>query len=339
LIFLIAIPLNALSDNNGIIKVTVLPFHDLRDNTLNSKVAEIIKIRLSSDPMMSLRDYRTTEKIYNMIVPLYMWGYSENTIKRGGMIWSIEPIIKKEIINTSDVDYIIYGKIFGHEGKVYISTYVRYTKEKFITESFNRISSDNRISEILSDIGDEIKSWLRRRYIIHLAEEDLKRWRGGISAYEYTVSKIRSYIREFQDHILLRTLLLEVYLYKKEDFEPEIIRESSTIVNLYTPSNSEGTQYLLSRGIDPFDILSEIYEKQGKLEKAIEVRERALSVFPFNKKRHEERLALDYYIKAKELEVREDRDSARRYLLKAREFAPRKSDLYKKIERELNKIQ
>jgi len=321
-----------------VIKVTVLPFYDLRGGTLNDEVSEIIKMELLKDPVIRIVSYRINEKIYNKFEPLYMWGQSEDGNKKGGIIWSINPVIIREIVNDPEVNYTIYGKIFEYEGKTYLSACIKDMGREY-TRSFNKTATSDNISKILSDIGNEIKIWLRNRYIIYLAETELRKLKGGILTYEHTIAKIKSYLEEFPDNIRLRTLLLEIYLYRKDSYKPEIFIESSKIIDLYTPSDSESTRYLLSRQIDPFDILADIYEKEGGLERAIEIRERALTVFPFNRERHEERLGMDYYLKASELRQKRNPAHIKEYLLKAREYINQGSDLYKKIEIELQKIQ
>ncbi len=270
-------------------KVTLFPFNDLAASKLDIKSTSIVAAELAKNSFIELVPAEVVRKEILTINPDFLWTEKKGGKNTGSIPWRIQPAIVKRISRNLNSDYSIFGDISLHGKKWEVKASIA-DSDAAVLKGFT-ITGENRddMNKKLSSLGRDISKFFGREHretIVESAEEEVKRYLGRLVDLPTAVGKIESMSASYRDLLPLRAILLDLYMRDKEIYKNKIIPSAAKIIELYNPSNGSDTRYLLSRYLDPYDVLANEYEKQGAVKRAIEIRERALREFPFFSGRH-----------------------------------------------------
>ncbi len=115
--------------------------------------------------------------------------------------------------------------------------------------------------------------------------------------------------------------------------------EGLKIISLYDPSQEGDTRYLLSLSIDPFDAIAEVYEEEKAWENAIEIRNKALELFPYKPDSHKKGLGRDYYFFALSLKKEGYNAKALENYKKAMNYMSTSSKYFKQVKESIDTLE
>ena len=97
------------SDNKNPFNIAIFPFNDVQSKSFDFKITSMLGNELLKYEFIRVLPVETVrEKIYE-IEPDVLWTEKQDLEKRGGILWTIEPFIREEIIETMSADYYVYG--------------------------------------------------------------------------------------------------------------------------------------------------------------------------------------------------------------------------------------
>ncbi len=326
------------SDTNKI-KIAIFPFNDIQSKSFDIRIPAVLDAELSKNEFIeSVLVEVDREKIYE-IEPSFLWTEKEDDEKIGGILWKIEPRVVEGINKRVSAEFSIYGDLTRFGNKWMIDVNIKKEKDLRPKKSFT-ISGlkDEEIPERLKEVAKNIIDWLRNKNVLSEAEEDIRRYMGGLYTYAAVIEKITNRVDSFPESIPLRALLLDLYLKEKEMYHNEIMNEGLKIISLYDPSREEDTRYLLSISIDPFDTTAEIYEEERAWENAIEIRNKAMKLFPYRAENHKKRLGRDYYFFALSFEKRGQNEKALENYKRAMTYLQQDSGYFKAVVEGLERL-
>ena len=267
-------------------KVTLFPFNDLAASKLDIKSTSIVAAELAKNSFIELVPAEVVRKEILTINPDFLWTEKKGGKNTGSIPWRIQPAIVKRISRNLNSDYSIFGDISLHGKKWEVKASIADSDATVLKVFTIAGKKRDEMPKKLSSLGRDIAGFFKRDTIVETAEEEVRRYLGRLDDLSTAVGKIESMSATYPDLLPLRAILLDLYMRDKEIYNNKIIPSAAKIIELYNPSNGSDTRYLLSRYLDPYDVLANEYEKQGAVKRAIEIRERALREFPFFSGRH-----------------------------------------------------
>lgn len=291
-------PLPAYPANPDIntIRIAVFPYNDIRYNALDLNISAVLRAELFKHEFIEIVPVEIIRETIYEIEPSFLWTGKEGDEKRGGILWKIEPGIIEEVDSRVSADLAVYGDITRFGGRWRIDSYV--VRKGVLRPHWSMTVSgykEEEIPEKLKGLAKEIISAIMEENILNAAEEDIRKYMGGIYTYAAVTNRIKERLDLVPGSIPLRALLLDLYLKEKDTRQDMVLNQGMKIIEHYDPSREDDTRYLLSLDLDPFDAVAEAYEKGGDWPRAIETRKKALTVFPHNAKNHKDALGRDHF--------------------------------------------
>jgi tetratricopeptide (TPR) repeat protein len=318
-------------------RLAVFPFIDAESHMLRMNISSIFQRELLKYDFVEIVPLeREGDDIYE-IEPSHLWTGVERGRKQGGIIWNIRHQVIEEIRAAKNAEYAVSGSVLRSGGQLKMEVRVTKTERILSKEQVPAFSTGaaeptyKELSEKVPDLASAIADWLKKEHMQGKAEEEMRQYLGRIISYADTVNALEGYVREQPRSIPLRALLLDLYLKEKTKYQQKILEEGLTIVELFKTAEMSDTRYLLSLSIDPFDIAAEAYEENGDWENAISMRERALVLFSFRKRKHRDGLARDLYILGQAYEKKGHTARAFEHYNRAREYVSASSEYHTKI--------
>jgi len=312
------------------VSLAVYPFNIVGQNSFDMHIAAVLRAGLSGYGFIEIVPVEVIrEKLYE-IEPLSMWGEREGPINRGGILWKIEPRVVEKINETVSAQYSLYGDLTSFGDKWRVDAFVIKEGEP----APGRLFSLNGVKEEelpvrLTEMSKGIAEWLKRENVLNEAEEDIRQYMGGMYSYSVVTGKLKKYIVTVPESIPLRGLLLDLYLRDKDRNREDIVNEGLKIIELLEQGADEDARYLLSLNLDPFDAVASAYESREKREDAIALRNKALTLFPYNSGLHKEGIGNDHYYAAKSFEEKGLREKAMESYEAALSYLEPSSDHFK----------
>lgn len=290
-----ALPSFAASDNEKI-SLAIYPFNDVRRNSLDMNIPAALHADFSVYGFIEIVPVEVLrEKLYE-IEPQFMWTEKEDSVKSGGILWKIEPLVVEKINDEVRAQFSLYGDVISFGDNWRVDAYLKKEGEPDTVRSFrlNGVTYDELPAK-LNEISKSIADLLRSEAALHGAEEDIRQYKGGIVSYAVVIGTMKKRISEVPQSVPLRALLLDLYLEDKDRNREDILSEGLKIIDLLKQSDITDTRYLLSLVLDPFDAVAGVYEAKGDWGNAISIREKALRLFPYNSELHKEGIGRNYY--------------------------------------------
>ena len=305
-----AVPLCAAPDA-GKVSLAIYPFNDVGQNSFDMNIPAVLHAEFSGYGFIEIVPVEVIrEKLYE-IEPLFMWTEKEDSMKRGGILWKIEPRIVEKINETVSAQFSLYGDLTSFGDKWRVDVFVIKEGEPAPGRSFRLTGmKEEELPVRLTEMSKGIADWLRRENLLNEAEEDIRQFMGGMYSYSVVTGKLKKYIISVPESIPLRALLLDLYLKEKDRSQEDIINDGLKIIELLGQGRDEDVRYLLSLALDPFDAVAAAYEKKEEWEDAIAVRDKALRLFPYNSESHREGIGRSHYYIAKSFEEKGLREKA-----------------------------
>jgi hypothetical protein len=267
-------------------KVTLFPFSDLSSHHLDAASTSWVAAELLKKGFIELVPPEVVrQRIYDMESDSF-WTGKKGKKNTRGTLWKIQPEMVDKISRGFTSDYSVYGDISRSEGKREIRTYIS-DRNANVLKVFS-VSAENRdeMPQKLAKLGRDIAAFLARHDIVEAAEEEVRKYLGMLSSLPTVIGKIEKMSSSSPESLPLKAILLDLYLKDETAYGNKIFDSASEIIKIYDPANGDDTRYLLSRYLDPFDVLAEQYEARGDWKKSIEIRERALRDFSFFSEKH-----------------------------------------------------
>lgn len=267
----------------GKVTVAVFPFRNLTVNSLEEDMAGVIERELANHAFIEIVPVTLILNAGYEIEPLFLWTEMNEGEKMGGMLWEFRPFITEETSASVRAEILIYGDMIKREDGYRLD--VIAIKERESEPAWSRVFSpigDDELSLRAAEAASELAAWVKAEYALRFAEEDVRRYRGGMVSLEETISLLRERLETAPQSIPLHTLLIDMYRMGGDVYEEHVLREAEEIVGLLDKGSSDDHRYLISRDIDPYDIVARALEKKEEWKEAIVLRERALREFPAN---------------------------------------------------------
>lgn len=308
------------------VKVAVFPFNDFSSMNIDMAMTSVLRAELATWDFIDTVSLEIVKRRITEVEPTFLWTEKKDSEKRGAILWKIEPRIVEEVARRIDADFVVSGDISRFNTKWRINAYVSERNNKTI-QVFN-LSGDKgeEIPAKLGKMAKEIALLLRKETVVGEAEEEIRKFLGGIYTLSVVVAKIERLSQSFQDSLPIHALLLDLYLRDKASYREKIFDIGSKVIGLYNPSNDADTRYLLSLSLDPFEVIARVYEEKEEWRKAIELREKALRVFPFYAANHRAGIGSAAYTLATTYERRGEKEKAIEYYRKALPYLPPTSE-------------
>lgn len=324
-----ALPLSA-SAENGKVSLAIYPFNDVRRNSLDMNIPSLLHAEFSGYGFIEIVPVEViSEKLYE-IEPQFMWAEKEGSVKRGGILWKIEPRIVDKINETVSAQYSLYGDLINLDDTWRVDAFLEKEGEAAPVKSF-RLSGKkaDEIPAKLTGMSKSIADLLKSDAVLNGAEEDIRQYKGGMVSYSEVTGKMKKHISTVPESVPLRALLLDLYLEDKETNREDILSDGLKIIDLMKQPDNADTRYHLSLALDTFDAVAGVYEKKQEWDKAIAIRDKALRLFPYNSDLHKEGIGRNYYYLAKSFEEKGSRDKAMESYKTAVSYLQSSSDFYK----------
>lgn len=313
------------------IRVAIFPFNDLQSKSLNMGISSILKAGLSGHDYIETVPVEVVEQKIYELEPAYLWTKREGSTDSAEIAWAIEPKIVEEVEEMVSAQFSVYGDLIRFGSDWTVVAYILKERDLNIRKSFTvKSSKEEELPERLKEVSKKIAEWLRRENILNEAEEEIRRYLGGLYTHSVALDKIKSLSDTVQESVPLHALLLELYLEKKKKYREKIIDEGLKIIDFYDPANDDDTRYLLSLNIDPYDAAADIYEGKRDWKSAIYLRHKARKLFPHMKDNHIGSLGRDYYFYARSFEKKGDNARALKNYRKAITYLSKSSEHYKR---------
>jgi tetratricopeptide (TPR) repeat protein len=299
------------------VKVAVFPFNDLSISVTDMRVSSVLAAELATKDFIEIIPLEIIKSKILEVEPAFLWIGK----RRAAILWKIEAAVVEEVARKLDAEYSIYGDISWFGTKWVINAYVCENSKTIKVFS----SSGEREGEIpskLSKMADEIAVLIRKETIAEDAEEEVRRFLGGMYSLPVVISKIERLSQLYPDSLPLHAILLDIYLRDKAHYKKGVLEVAQKIITLYDPSNDADTRYLLSLSLDPFDVLARIHEEEKEWIKAMEIREKALQLFPFYADKHRAGIGFSAYALAAIYEQKGEKDKSIAYYRKALSHLP-----------------
>ncbi len=295
-------------------KVTLFPFNDLSRSTLDLQSTSIISSELRKNDLVEVVPPEVVRQQVYTVEPAFLWGDRNNEKggrrNRGGMAWRIEPAMIQTVSRDLSSDYSIYGDETNFDGRWTITAYIA-DSEMNVLKAFtvNGKGSKEKPNKLLK-LAKDISAFFGKDQTIESCEEIMRKYLGRIYPLHLAIKKVEAASAEYPELIQLRVILLDLYMNDKVAYKEKIISSASKIIRMYDPSDEDSTRYLLSRTMDPYDILAEQYEQRGDLQRAIQIREQALVDFDFYADKHKKAIGKAEYNLGLRYESRKERARA-----------------------------
>ena len=293
----------------GKTKVAVFPFNDLSAMTVDMRIASMLNAELGMRDFIEPVPVAVVRKKVTEMEPAFLWterstrrGRSTRTEKNdpakslqaeknslektGGIYWQIGPRIIEEVVVKTEADFSVHGDIswFGETWTINArAARAGGGQSRVFTASGE---GEDDVPAGIEQLATDIAVFIRDGTIVDDIEEEVRRYLGGMYSLPVVISKIESIALVFQDSLPVQAVLLDLYLKARPADKAKVARTAAKVIALYDPAHDEDTRYLLSRSLDPFDILAEVYEENGEWTKALKTREKALEVFSFYAAKH-----------------------------------------------------
>jgi tetratricopeptide (TPR) repeat protein len=239
-----------------------------------------------------------------------MWTGEEGGYREGGIIWKIDTKIIESVHYNGFADYYIFGDYSGLSKKWSIIAHISKNALSEPDETFIlKGSSEDDLYKKLSELAEKINKKLSKVYVLNQAEDIVRDYMGNLFNYDAAVEKMSSIVKKNPDLIQLHALLLDLYLKEKNNMD-KAAHEALRIIDMYDPSYENEVRYILSLSLDPFDVIAREYEAEKKWTETIEVRNRALMIFPANMSVHKNKLGEAYYFEALSYETMGSKEKA-----------------------------
>ena len=339
--FLCVLPLLCARADDSVKKsrLSIVPFQDTRSGALNFEISGILQRELSGYAFIEIvpLDADYTE-LYDM-EPSYVWTGMEDGKKEGGIFWNINRVIVEEVRAGKDAAYSVFGNKTSEGEKWNLAVYLTGPSYSEPVFSVSREGTgEKELVERLGEISREIAEWLKTDWVLGEAEEDIRRFMGHMLSYAEVLRKMEKNVGAHPESVPLRALLLDLYLKEREEYRDKVLEEGLTIVNLINPSDDRDIRYLLSLNLDPFAAAAEVFEERKDWRNAIELRNRALKIFPYKSGSHREGLGKDHYFFGEMYEKQGEHSKAGEHYYRAMEFMTASSEYRNEVLKGLSRL-
>jgi len=322
------------------IRVAVYPFNDIREMALDQEIAYLIRGGLAKEKNIEIIPVDTIRYAVYSIEPSIMWTEKKGATPKGGILWDITPHIVEEVSDSLSTDFSIYGSSIRDSENWALEIFVLKSRDEEDVKSFAVAGlQEGNIEKKISLLASDIHDWLMRESVLTFAEEEIRRFMGGMSSYRAVVEKVAGYVTSYPESIPLRSLLLDLYLREKDSNTKEIVQEGMKLTERVETASQSDIRYILSLSLDPFDVVADVHEEIMEWDKAIEIRKRALTAFPYKSREHREAIGRDYYHIASVFEEKGQKVKAKKNYTNALSYLASSGEYYDKAQDALIRLE
>lgn len=161
-------------------------------------------------------------------------------------------------------------------------------------------SPDELLTKVLKELSNEITIFCRRLNAYDDALYIIGMYNQGQYTFDVSEKKLKELLSITEDAVGIHAVLMVFYLSGTDNtgnilMEDKVIEEGEKIIYLLDQDFDERVlEIFSSSGLDPFDELAKIYTKKGNNEKAIEIYQKAINLYPMNIAGHYKELGMLY---------------------------------------------
>lgn len=307
---------------SGKIRVAVFPFSDTSRKETDARLSSVLQAELAARDFIETVPPEVVRRVFLEVEPSFAWAERGRFGTTAGVLWKMEPKLVERVSKRVRADFAVYGDIARFDARWVINAYSAEMKGGAVKAFTQSGEGEEEMPGKLAQLATDIAVSLREETIVAEAEEEVRRFLGGIYSLPVIVGKLEKLVPFYRDSLPLKALLLDLYLRDEALYRKKIVPLASAIVARYDPAREADTRYLRSLSLDPFEVLARAHEEEGEWAKAIAVREKALQVFSFDEESHRKGIGQDAYALARFYEKRGKREKAGEYYRKALSFLP-----------------
>ena len=161
-------------------------------------------------------------------------------------------------------------------------------------------SPDELLTKVLKELSNEITIFCRRLNAYDDALYIIGMYNQGQYTFDVSEKKLKELLSITEDAVGIHAVLMVFYLSGTDNtgnilMEDKVIEEGEKIIYILDQNYDERVlEIFSSSGLDLFDELAKIYTKKGNNEKAIEIYQKAINLYPMNIAGHYKELGMLY---------------------------------------------
>ncbi|MCC6347878.1 MAG: tetratricopeptide repeat protein [Nitrospirales bacterium] len=311
-----------IESSTGKIRITVFPFNDTSHREIDTRLSSVVQAELDTRDFIETIPPEVVRRVILEVEPSFGWAERRRFGTAAGVLWKIEPKMVERVSKKVRTDFAVYGDISRFDGKWVINAYSAGVGGVAVKAFTLSGEGEEEIPAKLAQLAADIVVFLREETIVAEAEEEMRKFSGGIYSLPVAVGKMEKLVPSYRGALPLKALLLDLYLRDEAHYRKKIVPLASALIAQYDPAHEADTRYLLSLSLDPFAVLARAHEGEEEWAKALAVREKALQVFSFDEESHRRGIGLDAYALARFYEKKGRREQAVEYYRKALSFLP-----------------
>ncbi len=289
-------------------KIVILPFKDNTRMNLGETIPDVLRSAVTQTGYFEAVD---RDKIYEVIAEIIPSDLIkiDDTERVGGAFTAAQidlfaRLDMKRIQKFSKrlrADYAVRGAASQFADSLRIDAEIINVKNN---KSLGFVSVEGTPEELLTkmvkELSGEITMFCRSLNAYDDALSIMGMYNQGQYTFNVTEKKLKELLSITKDTIGIHAVLMTLYFSEIRSagntmLEDKIIAEGERILYLLNQSYDEKVlEIFLSSGFDPFDEIAKIYSKRGSNDKAIEIYQKAIRVYPMNFAGHYKGLGMLY---------------------------------------------
>lgn len=290
-------------------KIVVLPFRDYTQMNMEEMVPDVLRSTFTQTGYFEPVDRNTTYEKVSAVIPSDL--IKLDNVKKGAEgAWTTDQVDLMSMLDTRTVkkfgkqlkvDYALKGTVSRIGSTLRIDAEIIGFEERK-TRGFVTVegSPEGLSSDILKDLSFKITNYCRRLNAYDDALSIIGLYNQGQYTFDVSERKLKEILSITNGAVGIRASLMVLYLSRlgaEENtfIEDKIIEEGEMILSHLDQNFDENVlKVFLTLGFDPFDVIAKIFSKRGDNEKAIEIYDKTISVYPINIAGHYKELGFIY---------------------------------------------
>ncbi len=290
-------------------KIVILPFRNNTQMNFGEMIPDVLRSTVTQTGYFKAID---RDKIYETAITVIPTDliYIDNTErnKSGGftanqidLIARLDTKRVQKFSKKLKADYAVKASISQIGDSLRIYAEILDTKaNKMLGFVSVEGSPDELLTKVLKELSNEITIFCRRLNAYDDALYIIGMYNQGQYTFDVSEKKLKELLSITEDAVGIHAVLMVFYLSGTDNtgnilMEDKVIEEGEKIIYILDQNYDERVlEIFSSSGLDPFDELAKIYTKKGNNEKAIEIYQKAINLYPMNIAGHYKELGMLY---------------------------------------------
>lgn len=291
-------------------RIVVFPFKDNTHMEIGEMVSDVLRSTLSQTEYFEAVD---RDKVYKTVFTVILGDQIkiDDTERAEGAYTSEEIDLLAQLdmrkvqkfSKKLNADYAVRGSASRIADTLRLDAEINHVKTK---KTLGFVSVEGNPDELLTSILNELTTKITMLCKNINAYDDALKIFGMYSQGQYTFAVTEKKLKEMlliaENPVGIHAVLMALYLSEVHStesalLEDKIIEEGERVLyQLNEDYNEEALEFFLTSGFDPFHEIAKIYSRRGNNEKAIEMYQSAINVYPINIAGHYKEMGMLYYL-------------------------------------------